>query len=141
MRGAERSCRARGNYSHLYKCFWFQGEPEQRCASGFERLGISWRLECVVTGSESTRGRVTRSGWLQRIYLRGFLGHKWWPSWRPVPANVEKLPPEPRRHHRGGHGLGVCSSTIANHCDVLPPLACRQMTTQLTKATPDDMEG
>ena len=37
------------------------------------------------------------------------LGHKWWPGWRPVPeTNVEKLPPEPRRHRRkGGHGLGV----------------------------------
>ena len=36
------------------------------------------------------------------------LGHKWWPGWRPVAeTDIEKLPPEPRRHHRGGHGLGV----------------------------------
>ena len=39
---------------------------------------------------------------------RNSLGHKWWPGWRPVPeTNVEKLPPEPRRHRRGGHCLGV----------------------------------
>ena len=36
------------------------------------------------------------------------LGHKRWPGWRPVlETNVEKLPPKPRRHHRGGHGVGV----------------------------------
>ena len=39
---------------------------------------------------------------------RNPFGHKWWPGWRPEPeTNVEKLPPEPRRHRRGGHGLGV----------------------------------
>ena len=30
------------------------------------------------------------------------------PGWRSLPETIsEKLPPEPRRHHRGGHGLGV----------------------------------
>ena len=33
------------------------------------------------------------------------LEHKWWPRRRK--PMLEKLPPEPRRHHRGGHGLGV----------------------------------
>ena len=73
--GTERRCRARGNHSHLYKCFWFQGEPEQRCAGGFERSDISWRLECVDIGAENTGDRVTRPSWLQRMYLRGFTTH------------------------------------------------------------------
>ena len=71
MRGAERSCRGRGNYSHLYKYFWRQGEPDQKCARKhvFERLGISWRLECVGTGAENTRDRVTRPSWHRRKNL------------------------------------------------------------------------
>ena len=124
--GAQRTCRARGNYSHLCKRLSYQGEPEQRCARkhGFERSGISWILESVDIGTEDTRDRVMRPSWLQEDKLgrvqdsleRNSLGHKWWPGWRPVPGtNVEKLPPEPRRHRRGRHGLGV----FQYHCESL----------------------
>ena len=101
MRGAEHSCRARGNCSQIYKVFlvsgrgdetmriqsgsptsvypWIhnktQGEPEQRCAKkkkhGFERSSISWLLNSVDIGAENTRDRVMRPSWLQKIYLRG----------------------------------------------------------------------
>ena len=88
--------------------------------------GMRWRLESVDIGAEDTTDRVMRPSWLQRIYLRGFTIH--WsatlldtsggqvgdPCRKP---DVEKLPPEPRRHRRGGHGLGVFFSTIANHCE------------------------
>ena len=62
-----------------------------------------FRLECVVTGAENTRDQVTQPNWLQRFSL----GQNW-PGWKPVlETDDEKLPPAPRRHHRGGHGLGV----------------------------------
>ena len=88
MREAERSCRVRGNYSHLYKYFWYQGEPEQKCARkhGFERQGISWRLQCVVTGVENKYKGPSHAAQLapedvlamvQDSLQHNSLGHKW----------------------------------------------------------------
>ena len=63
------------------------------------------------------RDRVTRPSWHQRMYLQWFTIH-----WNTTllgtsgarletrarnEIDVEKLPPEAKRHHRGRHGLGV----------------------------------
>ena len=100
MRGAERSCRARGSYSHVYKSFLVSGRARARMR---ECKGPS---DAVQLALEDVLARVHDS------LERNPFGHKWWPGWTPEPeTNVEKLPPEPRRHRRGGHGLGVFQYT------------------------------
>ena len=89
-----------------------QSKDVQVASSDQTSLGV-WSVS--ISGAENTGDRVTRPSWLQSTYLRGFTIHwsaallaQGWPGGRPVLAtNVEKLPPEPRRHHGGGHGLGV----------------------------------
>ena len=71
--------------------------------------------KCRYRGREykgsSDEAQSAPGGIIARVHdslERNSLGHKWWPGWRPgLETNVEKLPPEPRRIHRGGHGLGV----------------------------------
>ena len=80
--------------------------------------------KCRHRGREY-KGPFDAASWLQKTYLRGYTIH--WSATlldtsgaQPVPeTNVEKLPPEPRRHRRGGHGLGVvqysCESLRVPH--------------------------
>ena len=53
--------------------FLYQGELEQGCARkrGFERPGISSRLERVDTGAEHTKDHVMRLSWLQKSFFQG----------------------------------------------------------------------
>ena len=126
MRGAERNCRARGNYSLLYKCFWYQGEPEQRCARkhGFVRSSISWLLESVDVGAEKTRDQVTRPVGSRGCDCKGsrFIGTQL--SWAQVgqvgdPCQKPMLRnflPKPDAFTEEDMVL-VSLSTIANRCE------------------------
>ena len=109
MRRAERSCRARGSNSLFTSVFGARESQSKNMASsdrashGFEYKAL---CDAAQLAPEDILARVHDS------FERNSFGHKWWPGWRPVPeTNVEKLPPEPRRHRRG-----VYSSTTANHC-------------------------
>ena len=134
MRGTERTCRARGNYSHLQKCFWCKGQPEQRCGSGFERPDILASGECRYRDREY-RDPVTRPSWLQSIYLRGFTTHGSAtlldtkggqvgdPCWQPMLRNFLLNPDDITQEDM----VLLCSSTIANHCDRLHELMALAM--------------
>ena len=84
-----------------------QSKDAHQASHGFWKVSISGR----EYKGPSDAAQLAPGDILARVHdspERNSLGHKWWPGWRPVPeTNVEKLPPEPRRHHRGGHGLGV----------------------------------
>ena len=88
MQGAERSCRARGSYSHLYKCFWL--------------------LESVDIGVENVRDRVMRPSCLQKTCLRGYTFH-----WSATLLDTRGgQVGEPYLDM-----VLVCFSTVANHCE------------------------
>ena len=67
-------------------------EPKQKCA----KRNISWRLECVTTGAQNTRDRVTRPSWHQRMYLQVFTIH-----WNAILSDTH-----------GGQDGGVCRKPV-----------------------------
>ena len=105
VRGAERSCRARGNYSQFYQYFWYQGEPEKTCARkhGVKRLGICRRLECVITGTENTRDRPN---------LQGLTIH-----WNTIVSDTH-----------GGQDGGLCRKPVLRNFLPNPVLVCSGFT-------------
>ena len=113
-----------GNWAHMPSSWQLLPSPEVFLMQGSGRakmrkwlratrhLGV-WRVSISGPRIQGSSDAVQLA---KSIYLRGFtthgsatfFGHKWWPSWWPVlTTNVEKLPPEPRRHHTGRQGLAV----------------------------------
>ena len=117
--------------------FWYQGEPEQRCERkhDFERIRhLLASGVCQYWGREykgpSDAAQLAPEDVLARVHdslEHNSLRDKWWPGWRPVlETDIQKLPPEPRRHHKGRHGLCV----FQYNCESLraPDRLCELMT-------------
>ena len=118
MRGAERSCRARGNFSHLHTFF---SVPGGAIAKMRKKVWLRAIRNLLSSGTCRYRSRdykgptdaaqLAPEDLLARVHdslEHKSLGHTWWSGWRPLPeTSTEKLPSEPRRQHRAEHGLGV----------------------------------